>query len=92
MKVLTIKTSATTETEIHMLNPRECMPRFGGSRSGLVVGETASLVTRAKTAGMQQDVEREITDPFIWDYIARCINGEIKVTATVIDKEETEAA
>lgn len=80
-KVITIKTAHNTETEIHMLNPKEVMEGFGGSRHGLVVGKTASLVTRTNTASSCDDVERNITDECVWEFICKCINGEIKATA-----------
>lgn len=64
--------------EVHVLNPRESMPGFGGSRSGLLVGKTASIVTRTIQNGMQTDVERDIHDTFFWKYIVDAINGEFE--------------
>lgn len=84
MKCLTIKTGDNTTTEIHLLHPGEIFPEFGGSSRGLAVKKTASLITRADTgAGGREDVERAITDKNVWEFISRCINGDIKATASI---------
>lgn len=76
MHVLTLHMSES-RIEIHMLNPREMFPRFGGSRSGLLVGKTASMITRQIQHGWS-DTERDIHDPFVWDLLARAINGQVE--------------
>lgn len=91
MKVLTIKIGEKHSTEIHMLNPREVFEGFGGSRHGLVVKKTASLITRVRE-GMLIDTERDITDRHVWEFIAKCINGEIPATAVVDSREEKKEA
>lgn len=91
MKVLTIKIGENHSTEIHMLNPGEVFDGFGGSRHGLAVKKTASLITRVRE-GMLQDTERDITDKHVWEFIAKCINGEIKAEALIDFPEEKKEA
>lgn len=75
MLVLTITGTGFT-TEIHMLNPGETFERFGGSSQGLTVRKTASIITRSRsTGGGVEDVERDITQPAFWKWIAERING-----------------
>jgi hypothetical protein len=66
---------------------------FGWSRHPLVAGRdfatgerqkkpTASLIVRRTGKMDAKDTELEITDPHVWHYITRCINGgEDDVTA-----------
>lgn len=84
MKVLTVELPDMTY-EIHMLNPHEHMEGFGGSKSGLVVGTTASLVLRQrqKSVGSVTDTEYDIYDPRVWRAIGKWINdssGTVKAT------------
>lgn len=78
--VLTIKAEGAL-VEVFLLNPGEQFPLFGGSRHGLTVSKTASLITRSYAGGMQTDTEYDVTDPKVWTWIARMINREIEVTA-----------
>lgn len=87
MHVLTVKLDAGTSYELHMLNPRETFPGFGGSRAGLLVGKTASLVSRMHTPNTTSDTEHDIHDPVVWEAIGRWINqgtamAALKVLAT----------
>lgn len=82
MHVLTITTTGGT-TEIHLLNPGEFMTPFGGRKSGLHVGKTASLVTRTYTSHGLTDCEYDIFDKNVWEWIRECINqspgiGEVR--------------
>lgn len=95
MKCLTINLGPETMT-IHMLNPGQHFPNFGGSRSGLVVGKTASMITQHRTPNALHDVEHDIHDPAIWKFIADCINGKHKGATAAVDivavnKSEDEA-
>lgn len=75
-KVLTMKFGAGETVEVHLLNPGAFFPGFGGSRHGLVVGKTASLVLRQQgRAGITHDDERDITDPAFWRMIAAMLGG-----------------
>ena len=70
-----------------MINAGGHMPGFGGSRTGLTVGKTASLVVRNKNTGSAtvSDTEYDIHDPNVWAAVARWVNdcsGEIKAEAT----------
>jgi len=59
-----------TKVEVHMLNVGQGMTPFGGSSSGLLVRKTASLVTRRKDSWGTKDVEWDIHDPSVWNWIA----------------------
>jgi hypothetical protein len=83
---LTISTAGDDEsgksrTEFYFLNPGEVFAGFGGSRSGLLVKKTPSLITRRIDVGWH-DVEWPVDDPRPWAMVARAINGEFKATAT----------
>jgi hypothetical protein len=89
MKVLTITLPGQVETEIHLLNPGENFPGFGGSRHGLTVRKTASLITRTRHTGpdgFTDDIELDIHEPGVWKWLARLINGEVPGT-TAATKE-----
>lgn len=89
MKVLTIKFPDKSTVAVSMLNPGEFFPDFGGSRSGLVVGKTASLITSRRSPMGTVDRELDIHDPEFWAVIAKLINGEIKgATATAEGQDE----
>jgi hypothetical protein len=92
MHVLTIEFSDIPgeRHEIHVLNPGECMEGFGGSSRGLVVGKTASLITRRTGKWGQHDIEHDIFAENIWEWIAQLMNlcdGTVKATS-VIQKEK----
>jgi hypothetical protein len=88
MKVLTIKGDNVT-SEVHALNPGGCFHGFGGSRNGLVVRKTASLIIRKRGAdGVVEDLELDIHDADFWAWISRLINGHAGgVTAETPAKE-----
>jgi len=72
------------EVEVHMLNPKDSFPNFGGSKHSLVPGKTASAITRTKTAMHKEDIEHDIYSPDFWKWIARLINKRDEtITATV---------
>jgi hypothetical protein len=54
--------------------------RFGGSSRGLTAVKTASLVTRTFQHGICSDVEYDIHDKNVWEWIAKIMNGEIEAT------------
>lgn len=90
MKCLTVTVpneDRPTTVEVHLLNPRECFPNFGGSSQGIVATKTASLITRSNSI-MREDVERNIYDPNFWAWIAKLINGEIKDANAVATTKE----
>jgi hypothetical protein len=82
MLVLSIKTEHTN-FEVHMLNPKEHFPGFGGSRHPLVVGKTASMVVRSvsNVSGVLIDTEYDIHDASIWTWIANLINQNDEVVS-----------
>lgn len=81
--VLTLKSSETGKTvcEVYMLNPGQHFPGFGGSRHGLTVQKTASLIVRNTQGGCITDVEHDITDGTVWAWLARLINDRPGITA-----------
>jgi hypothetical protein len=84
MKVLTVKIKDNGLTyEIHMLNPGEFFPDFGGSRSGLQVRKTASLIVRERSPWGRKDTEYDISDQSMWRWFSNLMqdNPKIEVTA-----------
>lgn len=69
-KVLEFRLSGTPDTqiEVYLLNPGNHFDRFGGSRQGLVVRKTASLIVRTHSMGLR-DVEYDLGDEVMWGYI-----------------------
>jgi len=88
MHVITLK-AANTQVDIFMLNVGEHLTPFGGSKSGLVVRNTASMIVRTEYAdGSVTDVEHDIYSPKVWAFVARAINGGLtKWTATVPEED-----
>jgi hypothetical protein len=39
---------------------------------------TASIVVRRRSAQDSEDTERDITDPYVWQFICRAINGGVE--------------
>lgn len=87
--------------EVHLLQPGEHFTPFGGSKSGLCVGKTPSLVTREVSPWGTRDIERDIHDPFFWNMISNLINGQsegvtakatqpVALTTAVVLEEEGE--
>src|SRR4051794_3071988 len=88
-KVLTAKTGTET-IEVHMLNPGEVFPGFGGSCTGLLVGKTASLVTRHISRMGTVDRELDILNLGFWKWIAGVMRGDEKVDSVVADEAREE--
>lgn len=74
-KVLTMKFGADETVEVHLLNPGGFFPDFGGSRHGLVVGKTASLVLRRRSRMGVVDEERDIHDAAFWGFMGAMLSG-----------------
>lgn len=68
--------------EVYTLNPGSRLVPFGGSKPGLVVGKTASLVIRTGTGWGIRDVEYDINDKEAWDYIF----GSLATGVMILDK------
>lgn len=82
--VLTIVSVETGRvvSEIYALNPGQTFPNFGGSRHGLTVRKTASLIVRNTQAGCITDTEYNVDDGHVWAWLARLITDKsIQVTA-----------
>jgi hypothetical protein len=60
--------------ELYMLNPGEHFSGFGGSRTGLTVGKTASSIVRRISPMGTYDTELDIFDNNVWQTIANWIN------------------
>lgn len=61
-----------TQIDVYLLNPGEVFPGFGGSRSGLLVRKTASLIVRQTSPGGLYDTEYSIHDQQAWARLFRC--------------------
>jgi hypothetical protein len=61
--------SSNLRTRIYLLPPRANFPGFGGSKSGLFVGNTPSMVMRQTASWGTRDVEYDLADPDAWGYI-----------------------
>jgi hypothetical protein len=70
--IFTIQASDNT-IEVYLLNPGEHFPGFGGSKQGLTVRKTASLIVRQTSPTGQQDVEFGVADPATWARLRRLI-------------------
>jgi hypothetical protein len=63
--------------ELYLLNAGESFRGFGGSRSGLLVTKTASLIIRHRNkSGMQADTEYDIADKAVWTTVAGWFNSD----------------
>ena len=70
--------SENTTFEIYLLNPGSTFQGFGGSKQGLTVRKTASLIIRryCHESGSMEDSEYDIDDHGIWSSITKIINKE----------------
>lgn len=85
--VMTLKTEGFV-VEVHMVNPGHLFKPFGGSKSGLAVEKTASLITRIKDNRYGiKDVEYDIDDPTVWKWFDELINWH---GATVVSAQPCE--
>lgn len=92
MQVLNlVSQDGKTSVQIHMLQPGEFFPHFGGRKSGLYAGTTASLVTRWVAASGLKDTEYDIADPRPWKWVEELINWHnYRVTAAQPCGEQTD--
>lgn len=65
-KVLTIKSDGSNRREVYLLNPGDTFAGFGGSRHGLTVRKTASLIVRDVGPHGCRDVEYNLNDADAW--------------------------
>lgn len=74
--------------EVHMLNVGDRMVPFGGSSSGLTARKTASLVTRHRNVWGTKDIEWDIHDPEVWNWLASLTaeHGFIAVPAVKMEE------
>jgi hypothetical protein len=81
-RIMTITSTATdTETgatsthrrELYILQPGQKFEGFGGSRAGLLVKGTASLIVRDYHGGSRQDYEKNVNDADAWRAIRELI-------------------
>lgn len=77
MKILDIDHN-TVHVEVFILQVGETFPGFGGSKQGLVVRKTPSLIVRnnVKESGEVRDAEYDINDTMIWGKIRTAIEVE----------------
>lgn len=67
-KITEFKNGADTKS-VYLLNPGQVFSGFGGSRSGLLVRKTASLIVRESGPAGCYDTEYDIADKKVWDRI-----------------------
>lgn len=68
--------TSKARTDIYLLDPGQCFDRFGGSRHGLVVRKTGSLVVSHTDSFGQQDTEHALNSERalqFWAHVARRI-------------------
>jgi hypothetical protein len=59
-------------TRVYLLNPGDVFAYFGGSRHGLCVKKTASLILSQSSPAMgRRDTEYDLTNADAWDCIVR---------------------
>lgn len=61
--------------EIYLVNPGQFFEGFGGSRHGLQVKKTASLIIRQRGPHGLRDTEYDIADKDAWESIERIKAG-----------------
>jgi hypothetical protein len=76
-------------TEVYLLNPGECFPRFGGSRHGLIVRKTASLIIRSNSGYDMKDTEYDLADPGAWNHLRKLLGNPDKVRLENVPEWET---
>ena len=67
-KILEFKLGDTT-TSVHVLKPGQHFERFGGSRCGLIVNKTPSLIVRQHSQWGTDDVEYDVHNLNVWRQI-----------------------
>ena len=77
-----------TRWHIHMLNPGEIFPRFGGSSAGLLVRKTASMIVQRRSPFDCTDTEYSIYDPKIWEWMTK---GIAMGKLAIVEEEATPA-
>lgn len=64
-----------TRTRVYILNPGDWFQGFGGSRHGLKVRKTASLIVRSEGIGGLIDTEHEVNDQQIWSRLLQMVRA-----------------
>jgi hypothetical protein len=57
--------------EVFILPPKSHFSPFGGSKSGLLVGKTPSIVTRDRDGSGTLDTEWDVHSPRVWEWFHR---------------------
>lgn len=82
--------SGKSRYAIYLLNPGEWFENFGGSKHGLQVTKTASMVARQNFSGIQRDTEYNLADKDAWRYVHIGLTYNLvaaaKAARVVIDK------
>jgi len=60
-------------SEIYLLKPGDVFRNFGGSKAGLLVRETPSLIIREISPTGQRDSEHDFNDWGVWSQILRAV-------------------
>lgn len=83
MEIGTKGTESHVRIRVYLLNPGETFERFGGSRQGLTVRKTASLIVSTLQCGSSRDTEYDlrggVNQPDVWAWLKRCVLREAGV-------------
>lgn len=82
-----------TRYEVYVLNPGDVFAGFGGSRHGLCVKKTASLIIREYSyAGTMTDTEFDVNSAKTWEWIGRRQRAKGRRDASTVTKVLGECA
>lgn len=79
-KPVLVITLPTSTYEFYLLNSGERFEGFGGHSGGLLVGSTASMVVRHKTAGLSTDTEYDLAEGralHMWEFVQKIVDHGI---------------
>jgi hypothetical protein len=88
------KEGSGIRVEVHLLNPGDNFPLFGGSSKGLTVtGNKASTITRVlyTDSGNTRDIEWDLAAPSVWVWVAELIRDGFTLIAEQDDKQPESA-
>lgn len=87
MKALDFTASTGTHFEVHVLNPGEVFPGFGGSRTGLLVKKTPSIIVRERNGMGTTDHEYSVDHPEFWKWIQHLLIEGLAVPTGNVRRE-----
>lgn len=67
--IMTIVHSERQKSELFLLKPGDLFEEFGGSRHGLLVRKTPSVVVSRVLEHSRDDSEYDASDPKVWQWV-----------------------